>query len=227
MIIKRLYTIHERGNFMELRGNRVKIVPMELKHVYNLRNWGYHENPLLADYNLPDLTDDELEDWYYYKTNKFNQKYFSVFNEENRMIGYFGIKKVRKLFKDAMLGIVFDPNYTNQGYGTESIGVFLDYYFNVLNMKKLYLEVTKFNKRALRCYEKSGFKIVDEYLYEFFDQEIDTNNPYFVQEQSSFVIKRGKIYNYIYKMEIDKKTYLRERDKSGAKVENQIKPTVE
>jgi len=212
---------------MELRGNRVKIVPMELKHVYNLRNWGYHENPLLADYNLPDLTDDELEDWYYYKTNKFNQKYFSVFNEENRMIGYFGIKKVRKLFKDAMLGIVFDPNYTNQGYGTESIGVFLDYYFNVLNMKKLYLEVAKFNKRALRCYEKSGFKIVDEYLYEFFDQEIDTNNPYFVQEQSSFVIKRGKIYNYIYKMEIDKKTYLRERDKSGAKVENQIKPTVE
>lgn len=223
------YIEYERGKFMELRGNRVKIVPMKLEHVYNLRKWGIHKNPLLADYNLPDLTDEELEDWYYYKTNRLNQKYFSVFNEEDKMIGYFGIKKIRRLLKDAVLGIVFDPNYTNKGYGTEVIGIFLDYYFNVLNMRKLYLEVAKFNKRALRCYEKSGFKIVDEYLYEFFDQKIDTSNPYFIEEESSFVIRKGKIYNYIYKMEIDKRTYLslKERDNIGAtKVKNQVRPTV-
>lgn len=208
---------------MELRGNRIKITPMKLEDVYNFKNWGIHENPLLADYNLPQLSHRELEEWYYHKTNRANQKYFSVFNEENKLIGYFGIKRIRKILKDAVLGIVFDPNYVNQGYGTETIRTFLDYYFNVLKMRKLYLEVSKFNRRALRCYEKNGFKIVGEYLDEFFDQNIDVNNPYFVEEQSSFVIKKGKIYNYIYKMEIDRKAYLKERDIiEKTKAKNQV-----
>ena len=89
-------------------------------------------------------------------------------------------------------------------------------YFNVMNMKKLYLEVAKFNKRAIRCYEKCGFKIVDSYLGEFHDQYIDKNNPYYLREESSFVIIDEKIYNYIYKMKVDKKSYLKERDKLGA-----------
>jgi len=213
---------------MELRGNRIKITPMKMEDVYNFKNWGIHENQLLADYNLSHLSDGELEEWYYYKTNRPNQIYFSVFNEENRMIGYFGIKNIRKILKDAILGIVFDPNYVNQGYGTETIMTFLDYYFNVLKMRKLYLEVTKYNRRALRCYQKNGFKIVAEYLYEFFDQNIDTNNPYFINEQSSFVIKKGKIYNYIYKMEIDKKAYLKVRDRVGkAETKNQVRSIIE
>lgn len=212
---------------MELKGNRIKITPIKLEDVYSIKNWGIHENPLLADYNLCHLSDRQLEEWYYYKTNRSNQRYFSVFNEENRMIGYFGIKNIRKILKDALLGIVFDPNYVNQGYGTETLMTFLDYYFNVLKMRKLYLEVTKYNKRALRCYQKNGFKIVGEYLYEFFDQNIDTNNPYFMEEQSSFVIKKGKIYNYIYKMEIDRKAYLKERDIiEKTKAENQVGSTV-
>lgn len=210
---------------MELKGNRIRITPMKLEDVYSLKKWGSHENPLLADYNLPQLSDKELKEWYYYKTNRARQKYFSVFNEENKMIGYFGIKQIRRILKDAVLGIVFDPNYVNQGYGTETIRTFLDYYFNVLNMRRLYLEVTKYNKRALRCYEKSGFKIVGEYLDEFFNQNIDRNNPYFLREQSSFVIKKGKIYNYIYKMEIDKKAFLEMRDRiEGTKVKDKIRP---
>jgi len=189
---------------MELRGERVTITPMKLEDVYLLKDWGTHENPLLSDYNLKDLSLEELEAWCYHKIKNKNNRYFSVFNEENRFIGYMGIKNIRKIFRDSVLGIVFDPNYVNKGYGTESIITFLDYYFNEMDMKRLYLEVAKFNKRAMRCYEKCGFKIVDSYLVEFFDQSIDTNNPYYVKEKSSFVIRNKKIYNYIYKMKIDK-----------------------
>lgn len=214
---------------MELKGKRITIRPMKQEDIFYLRNWGTHENPLLADYNIPELSDEELINWFRLKTGKNNQKYFSVFNEDENLIGYFGIKYIRKmLFKDSVLGIVFDPNYVNQGYGTETITTFLDYYFNEMNMKKLYLEVAKFNKRAMRCYEKSGFKVINSYVDEFFDQNIDTNNPYFEKEKSSFVIRKGKIYNYIYRMQIDKKTYLKERDKvDGRSIENKVKPTIE
>lgn len=214
---------------MELKGKRITIRPMKQEDIFYLRNWGTHENPLLADYNIPELSDEELINWFRLKTGKNNQKYFSVFNEDENLIGYFGIKYIRKmLFKDSVLGIVFDPNYVNQGYGTETITTFLDYYFNEMNMKKLYLEVAKFNKRAMRCYGKSGFKVINSYVDEFFDQNIDTNNPYFEKEKSSFVIRKGKIYNYIYRMQIDKKTYLKERDKvDGRSIENKVKPTIE
>ncbi len=35
-----------------------------------------------------------------------------------------GIKYIRKILKESTLGIVFDPNYINKGYGTESILTF-------------------------------------------------------------------------------------------------------
>ncbi|WP_236909643.1 GNAT family N-acetyltransferase [Clostridium sp. Cult3] len=202
---------------MELKGDRIRIVPMEMEHVYLMRDWGTHENPLLFDYNMPPLRDDEIIEWYHYKTMGYNKKYYSVFNEHNRFIGYMGIKQIRWILREATLGIVFDPNFINQGYGTEGILTFLDYYFNHMNMKRMYLEVAKFNKRAIRCYKKSGFSIVDIYIDEFFDQNLDLENPYFLKEKSSFVLKDGKVYNYIYKMKIDKKTYLKEGEEVDGK----------
>lgn len=213
---------------MELRGKRITIKPIEIEDINQLKNWGSHENPLLADYNIRNLTEDELLGWYTFKTGKGNQKYFSVFNEESKLIGYFGLRSIRKrLFKDSELGIVFDPNYVNNGYGTETIITLLDYYFNHMNMKKLYLDVTKFNKRAIQCYKKSGFTIIQTYLGKFFDQGIDIRDPYFKNEESSFVIRMGKIYNYIYRMKIDRKTYLKGKDESHKiNIKNWTRPII-
>ena len=197
---------------MEIIGNRIKLKPIKLEDVYQMRNWGTHKNPLLFDYNLPPWTDWELEEWYKYKTGSIRSKYYSVFNEEDKLIGYIGIKNIRRFFKQATLGIVIDPNYVNMGYGTEIIQTYLYYFFNEMNMKTMYLEVAKFNKRAMKCYEKCGFSVVTMYSDEFFDQNLNLEDPYYLDEKSSFVIKNGKIYNYIYKMKIDRKTYLKERE---------------
>ena len=213
---------------MELKGKRITIRPIEIDHINQIKNWGSHENPLLADYNINDFSENELLGWYCHKIGKKNQKYFSVFNEDSKLIGYFGLRKIRKrLFRDSELGIVFDPNYVNNGYGTETITSLLDYYFNHMNMKTLYLDVAKFNKRALQCYKKAGFTIIESYLDKFFDQGIDRANLYFKKEESSFVIRRGKIYNYIYRMKIDRKTYLKEKDQvHKGNIENRIKPII-
>lgn len=192
---------------MKIRGERVIITPMKLKDVYSMRDWGKHDNPLFFDYNLPPLTREEVEEWYSYKVEKSNNRYYAVFNKGGSFIGYIGIKRIRKLWRDAVLGIVLDPNHIDQGYGTEILSNYLEYYFNEMDMKTMYLEVAKFNKRARRCYSKIGFYIVDEYLSLFFDQAIDRKNQYFKEETSSFEIAHGKIYNYIYKMRIDRKTY--------------------
>ena len=128
----------KEGITMDIIGNRISLKPIQLKHVYQMKNWGLHKNTLLFDYNLPSLTDEEIEEWYEYKTASIRRKYYSIFNEQNILIGYLGIKNIRRILREATLGIVLDPNYVNMGYGTEGIVTFLDYYFNKMNMRIMY-----------------------------------------------------------------------------------------
>lgn len=192
---------------MGIKGGRLTISSIKLEDVYYMTNWGKHENLLLFDYNFPLLSDSEIKQWYYLKTIGIRKKYYGILNENNILIGYMGIKNIRRFKREATLGIVFDPNYVNQGYGTESINLYLNYYFNKMKMKRMYLDVAQFNKRAIQCYEKNGFKKFDVYLEEFFNQNLDLNSPYFLEEKSSFKIKNAKIYNHINKMKVDKKDF--------------------
>jgi RimJ/RimL family protein N-acetyltransferase len=51
------------------------------------------------------------------------------------------------------------PDYRSKGYGTEAMKLFLNFLFNEAGLRKVKLNVFSFNKRAVRCYEKSGFKV--------------------------------------------------------------------
>lgn len=194
---------------MRLKGERVTIRPLRVEDVFYMRNWGFHDNPLLSDYNFPTMTDNEVHTWFKYKTLPWFNRYFGVLNEEKRLIGYMGIKNIKQVKKESTLGIVFDPNYVDQGYGSETLKLFLNYYFKHLKMKRMYLEVAEFNKRAYKAYWNLGFKPVGYYLDEFHDTNLDLNNSYFLKHKSSFVIKGKKIYNYVYKMKLSKDEFLK------------------
>lgn len=192
---------------MKILGNRVTIRPLVLKDVYHMRNWGSHNNPLLSDYNFPLMSDGQIRKWYRYKTNSFFNKYYGVLNEDRRLIGYLGIKEIKYIRRESTLGIVFDPNYVDKGYGSETLSTFLKYYFNDMKMKRMYLEVAEFNKRAYKVYEKMGFRPAGYYLDEFHDQGLDLNNRYYLDTKSCFVIDDKKIYNYIYRMKLEKEGF--------------------
>lgn len=61
--------------------------------------------------------------------------------------------------RTSMLGIgIGDKSYWGRGYGTEAIRLLLEYSFNILNLHSVWLGTFEFNKRAIRCYQKVGFK---------------------------------------------------------------------
>jgi len=61
--------------------------------------------------------------------------------------------------RHALLGIIIgDKSYWGRGYGEEAVRLILDYGFNVLNLNSVELGVYAFNRRAIRCYEKVGFR---------------------------------------------------------------------
>lgn len=196
---------------MEIKGKRITIADLELEDVFLMREWGFHKNPLIEDYNFPPMNDKEIKIWYTMKANRLFNKYYGIRNEKEKLIGYMGIKDIKIIRRQSTLGIVLDPNYVDKGYGTEILDTFLNYYFTEMKMRRMILEVAEFNKRAYRVYEKMGFKPVGYYLDEFFDSGLDLSNPYYLEAKSSFVIGDEKIYNYIYKMVLDKKRFFKLR----------------
>ena len=196
---------------MELKGDRIKINILKVEDVFFMREWGIHETPLLEDYNFPEMDDKEIKIWYKMKTRSPFNEYYAIRNEDEKLIGYMGIKHIKKFKRKSTLGIVLDPNQVNKGYGTEILEVFLNYYFTEMKMKKMILEVSAFNKRAYRLYEKLGFVKKGYHLDEFCNPYINKEDPYFLEEKSAFVIDEEKIYNYVYRMTLTKKIFFKTR----------------
>lgn len=53
---------------------------------------------------------------------------------------------------------IFEPHNWNKGLGTEITRLVLDYAFNRLCLHRVDLRVLEYNKRAINCYKKCGFK---------------------------------------------------------------------
>lgn len=57
---------------------------------------------------------------------------------------------------------IFNPKYWSIGIGTKVTNAVLNYGFTKLKLHKIYLRVLKYNKRAIKSYEKAGFVIEGE-----------------------------------------------------------------
>ncbi len=76
-----------------------------------------------------------------------------------RPIGRCLLFQVDLLNRSAMLGIFIGPEeYRGRGYGSEATRLLLDYAFNLLNLNNVMLGVFAYNRQALACYRKVGFK---------------------------------------------------------------------
>lgn len=65
--------------------------------------------------------------------------------------------------KDIVYGVdqfIGEPDYWGQGIGTAFMKLLLDYLINIKNAETVILDPHTDNLRAIRCYEKAGFKII-------------------------------------------------------------------
>ena len=96
---------------------------------------------------LPDLDSDKV-------------KVFSIISVAgDKAIGYVSIKGICETEARAEVGIaIMEREYRGQGYGTEVLKHVVDYAFKKLGLNLLGLTVFPSNQRAIRAYEKVGFR---------------------------------------------------------------------
>ncbi len=119
---------------------------------------------------------------------KFEEDGFRVIIEyQDTPIGYGQVYRVRgKLFEEycypetdeliyAMDQFIGNPNYWNKGIGSRYIVAICEFLRNHKNANAVILDPHKNNLRAIRAYQKAGFKIIGELLEheQFEGQKVD------------------------------------------------------
>jgi diamine N-acetyltransferase len=79
---------------------------------------------------------------------------------DGTLIGNVGLHRIDWKDRHAVLGIVIgEKEYWNRGYGTEAVSTLLGFAFGEMNLHRISLRVYEYNERAIRCYEKCGFRL--------------------------------------------------------------------
>jgi RimJ/RimL family protein N-acetyltransferase len=78
---------------------------------------------------------------------------------EDKLIGELNLDVVNWSGRDAFVGLgIGEPEYWNKGYGTDIMNVLLRFAFMEINLRRVSLTVFEYNPRAIRSYEKAGFR---------------------------------------------------------------------
>jgi RimJ/RimL family protein N-acetyltransferase len=145
--------------FKKITGQKVYLAPINLGDAEKYTEW---LNDLEVSINLtmaPQIISLEKEKETLERLSKEQYVFSIVTLDKEELIGNCGLMGVNLIHRTAELGIfIGNKNYWGKGYGSEAIKLLLDFAFNLLNLNSVLLRVHSFNKRALKCYEKCGFK---------------------------------------------------------------------
>lgn len=108
-------------------------------------------------YNLPSW-DEVIKKQISLCKKEKRDNFIGYLNEENELIGFVNLVDEEE---SIFFGIGVKPNYCGLGIGKQIMKMGLDECKNRYKNKPIVLEVRTWNKRAIKCYESQGFKIVD------------------------------------------------------------------
>lgn len=144
------------------KGRKTRLRFLRREDVDAMLRWGRHQDPLLASYDMPRMSERAADEWYRVRTNRSDFRIFAILDRSGNVVGRLSIREIDNRRRRARLGIALDPDRMNQGLGTDAITAFLEFYFEHLRFEELVLDVAAYNLRARRCYEKCGFEYTGE-----------------------------------------------------------------
>lgn len=100
----------------------------------------------------------EEEKWFEKTINDDKNRVLAI-EANGKHIGNVGLHNIDFRNRNVMLGIMIgEPDYWNKGHGEDAIKALISFAFKEMNLHRIFLYVREDNKRAIRCYEKCGFK---------------------------------------------------------------------
>jgi len=79
--------------------------------------------------------------------------------EDRQAVGGCGLDAIEARNRAAILGLWIGKPYWHRGYGTDAMRTLCRFGFRHMNLQRIELNVFSVNPRALRVYERVGFKV--------------------------------------------------------------------
>lgn len=139
-------------------GSKVIIRPLEERDLDRLVEWD--SDPEIA-YLMggPARPADESREWYTMLMHARNSVPLAIETQGGELIGDAQLLEISYRSGDAELVVrIGSRDYWGNGYGTDAVMEVLRIAFHEMNLNRVYLRVCRHNPRAIRCYEKCGFR---------------------------------------------------------------------
>ena len=79
--------------------------------------------------------------------------------DDDRLIGFVALHSIEWNNRAGLLSIgIGEADFRGRGYGSEALRLILRYAFDELNLDRVGLDVISNNQRAIRAYERAGFR---------------------------------------------------------------------
>lgn len=141
---------------MYLPGERITIRTMKQEDLDAMIRWRPFVDPLYRPFDFPRQSKADHIRWYEWRRRDPTRHLYTILDEDYRVIGSLTLRDIEGT-RSARLGITIGSDYVSQGYGTEAMYLFLDYFFGEMGFAAMVLDVAATNLRALRCYRALGF----------------------------------------------------------------------
>jgi RimJ/RimL family protein N-acetyltransferase len=145
-----------------LYGKLIRLRGIEREDIPNFVRW--FNDPEVRRYLLVSepMSKAKEERWFEAQLEARDQFIFAVealVDEKWVHIGNVGLLRVDWKNRTASLGIALgEKDLWGRGYGTDATRTMLRFAFEELGLHRVELDVFEFNSRAIRCYEKVGFR---------------------------------------------------------------------
>lgn len=152
------------------RGEKVTLEPFHRQHLASYLEW-VNDAELASQVGraLP-VTDFEHQRWYEEQVTRPDAVFFAVRrNDDGRYIGNVWLWAIHPVHRHGELRILLgDRESQGRGCGTEACRMLVQFAFRHLNLEKVYLYVLATNLRAVKAFEKAGFRREGLLKKEFF-----------------------------------------------------------
>ena len=143
-----------------IRGKNIDLWALEKYDLLTNLRWA-NDRELIDLTGMPRLPKsvEELEGWYDRATKNPTNKFFAIKTKSGIYIGNLELNSIDWINKNLEIGILIgERSFYGKGMGTEATMVALNFIFNQMDFRRVYLSVSSHNKPAIKLYEKCGFK---------------------------------------------------------------------
>ena len=157
---------------MIIRGEKIVLRPMTVDEISVFYQWAtqseatpFWYGELYGDH-VPTY-EEFIRDWkgYYFDGSAPEQGRCFIILVGNKAIGQINYNEVNRENNSVELDIIIAEDVDkNKGYGTDALKTLVKYLFQNMNIQLCWIEAVTKNLRAIRAYEKAGFKTTKTFI---------------------------------------------------------------